>query len=95
MLTNEGRLGRDVEYDLDDLRMEWHRGWVPTRGNNVGSPPNGKRYTGESVVAQSGLMPNSSSHSQPVPPVGLVGNYKMCDNPQTWQRALLALTHQD
>lgn len=67
----------------------------PRRGNNVGSPPNGKRYTGESVVAQSGLMPNSSSHSQPVPPVGLVGNYKMCDNPQTWQRAPLALTHQD
>ncbi|KAL2714813.1 hypothetical protein V1478_015998 [Vespula squamosa] len=35
-------------------------------------------------------MPNSSSHSQPVPPVGLVGNYKMRDNPQTWQQTPLA-----
>lgn len=31
LLTNERGLGRDVEQDLDDLRMEWHR--------EGGSPP--------------------------------------------------------
>ncbi|KAL2738614.1 hypothetical protein V1477_011973 [Vespula maculifrons] len=91
-------------YKLDDLfGRESEKGGVYARREAEGesggwSSPSVVEllsYLKESAVAQSGLMPNSSSHSQPVPPVGLVGNYKMRDNPQTWQQTPLALSHLD